>query len=130
MARVLHAEATNDRLAIVLDAGRGQVYAATFLPTIAGLQVAAPTRLVSAEDWLASLEPGVLVAGPALAELSQRLPPHARPAPPEWWFPGARGVAMAAMERAGRGEHDDPFTLVPRYLRPSAAEEKSRAGNV
>ena len=36
--------------------------------------------------------------------------------------PRARAVGAIALERLRRGEADDPVTLAPRYLRPSAAE--------
>ncbi len=128
IARHMRAEAAADRLAVVLDAGRGQVFAAGFRRTpTGGLEPDAPTSLVHAATWLASLEPGVVVAGPALTELAPRLPAYVRVAPPELWYPCAWGVALAALERHKRGEQDDPFTLVPRYLRPSAAEEKATA---
>lgn len=124
----LTVEMAADRTAIVLDAGRGQVYAAAFRQSQTGaLRGEHPTRLMEPDAWLASLEPGVLVAGPALTQLAPRLPPSVRLAPRQLWHPQARGVALAALDRLNRNEEDDPFTLAPRYLRPSAAEEKTRA---
>lgn len=127
VARHLYVRSSAGRVAVVLDAGRGQVFAGDFRrsPT-GGLEPDLPTRLVDATAWLASLKAGDMVAGPALAQLAPQLPACVRVASPELWPPRAWGVALAAFERYKRGEYDDPFTLVPRYLRPSAAEEKAK----
>lgn len=127
IARQLYARSVAGRLAVVLDAGRGQVFAAAFRRgTTSALEPDAPTCLVHATAWLTSLEPGAMVAGPALTQLVPRLPAYVRVVSSELWSPWAWGVALAALERHKRGEHDDPFTLVPRYLRPSAVEEKAK----
>jgi tRNA threonylcarbamoyladenosine biosynthesis protein TsaB len=128
LARQLEDQIADDRLAVVLDAGRGQVYAARFRRNSHGaFEADAPTSLLDVESWLASLCAGTAVAGPVLVQLATSLPDGIHIVPRELWLPDARGVALAALERWHRGERDDPFTLVPRYLRPSAAEEKWKA---
>lgn len=53
------------------------------------------------------IEPGLSLAGALWAPVEA---------------PQARAVGALALDRLRRGEADDPVTLAPRYLRPSAAE--------
>lgn len=120
---------------VAYDAGRGDVFAATALPSTTsptGWSIG-PAALAPLADWLDRLPPGGLVAGPALDVEAVRQALATRPdlrAAPD----GGRGHAAAtagriALLRAAAGESDDPATLVPDYLRASYAEERPpRAG--
>jgi tRNA threonylcarbamoyladenosine biosynthesis protein TsaB len=119
---------------VAYDAGRGDVFAATVLPSTtspSGWDPAAAS-LVPLADWVDSLAPGGLVAGPVLDLEACAALSEARPdlllAPPGGREPTAAAAGAVALLHAAAGRHDDPFTLVPEYLRPSYAEEP-RPGN-
>jgi tRNA threonylcarbamoyladenosine biosynthesis protein TsaB len=117
------------RIELGYDAGRGEVYAATAAadPLAAGGWRIGPARLVTAEDWIATLPPGSLVSGPVLATLAERLAAAGhRPAPTAAWHPSAAAAAMLGLARLAAGATDDPAALVPEYLRPSYADERAR----
>jgi len=111
---------------IAFDAGRAEVYAATATPTAGqGPWQISPPRLLAADAWIADLPPGAHVSGPALATLQDRVAAAGHTiAPPEAWFPNATAAAEIGLARAAAGAFDDPFTLVPHYLRPSYADER------
>lgn len=116
-------------IAIAYDAGRGEVWAATASPIATGWTVSAPA-LVRREEWLDGLPPLTHVAGPALDAAA--FPLGRRNdlvvAPPEARQPSATAVAAIGRRRADAGLFADPATLVPDYMRPSYAEEKSGPG--
>jgi len=116
-------------VSIAFDAGRGAVFAATAdtdteSPT--GWRVG-PGGLLAATDWIASLPAGGWATGPALEKLAPELAtrPEILVPPAESWLPSAAEAGAIAAARAAAGESDDPFTLVPEYLRPSYADEKA-----
>lgn len=120
-------------IAIAFDAGRGDVYAATALPSPAsptGWEIG-PAVLQPFAAWCGSLPTGAIVSGPALENASSGLTGRADlvVAPPESRKPSALEAGRLALLRAAAGAIDDPFTLVPEYLRPSYADER-RAGTL
>lgn len=120
-------------IAIGFDAGRGDVYAATAVPSsasITGWEIG-PAALHSLADWITSLPSGMVVSGPALELSAPALSARADlvVAPPEAWQPSAVEAGRLALLRAAAGTVDDAFTLVPEYLRPSYADER-RAGTL
>lgn len=120
-------------IAIGFDAGRGDVYAATAMPSpasITGWEIG-PAALHSLADWITSLPSGTVVSGPALELAAPDLSARADlvVAPPESWQPSAVEAGRLALLQATAGVVDDPFTLVPEYLRPSYADER-RAGTL
>ncbi|MBS0209976.1 MAG: tRNA (adenosine(37)-N6)-threonylcarbamoyltransferase complex dimerization subunit type 1 TsaB [Planctomycetes bacterium] len=113
------------RVAAVMDAQRGELFACTFLMGEGGALVAEqPAAIVHVEPWLAGLQVGDVVVGAPLAKLRERLPTGVVVAPEVAWEPRAATVGLLAAGRAARGEFDDPWQLTPNYLRRSAAEEK------
>ena len=114
---------------VAYDAGRGEVFAVTALPATTSPSGwdAGPGSIVPIADWIDSLAPGALVAGPVLdleacsALLAGR--PDLRLAPPGARAPTAAAAGALALLHAAAGRHADPFTLVPDYVRPSYAEE-------
>jgi tRNA threonylcarbamoyladenosine biosynthesis protein TsaB len=107
----------------VINARRGQVYAAAFAVGSGTLRRVSDDQALAAAP-LASYC-GAQVAPVILAGALAALPEELRAA-----FPGdafmveaqVSAVALAALaaERLARGEHDDPLTLAPVYLRPPA----------
>jgi tRNA threonylcarbamoyladenosine biosynthesis protein TsaB len=115
------------RIAVAIDAQRGEVYSARF--TLAAGDVIdvtheGATEIITVESWLASLTSDVLATGPALAKLAGEVPSSAVLAPRDVWFPDAASVGRLASVRATRGDVDDLWMIAPLYLRRSAAEEK------
>ena len=122
-ARALPSEASSGdgSLVVALDAQRQQVFAARF--SLAGAWTP-PGEVLDNDAWLTSLRPGDIVTGPAIERLADRLPPNITIAPRELWNPDAVAVGAVARRLFLAGERDDPFQLVPLYLRRTAAEEQ------
>ena len=120
-------------IAIGFDAGRGDAYAAKALPSPTSLTdwELEPAALHPLAAWVASLPSGTVVTGPALESAASALAARADlvVAPLESWQPSAVEAGRLALLRAAAGAIDDPFTLVPEYLRPSYADER-RAGTL
>ncbi len=132
VAAVVFAEHTDvDALIVGLDAYRGQVFTGQFarteiLPELDAIPTTwtpypATVQIVSSEAWAAllasGLEASLGLAGDAKPfgdRAEQRLTRSAV---------DAFGVGMIALRAANQSMFRDPFELVPRYLRPSAAEE-------
>lgn len=122
------APADVERLSVAVDAQRGQVVAGWFHRGSDGFFAAdEPSRLMDAEAWLAGLAADVAVAGPVLEQLADRVPAHLRVLDRQFWHPTAAAVGRLAWRRHAAGFSDDVWSLVPRYSRPSAAEEKWQA---
>ena len=114
-----------DAVSVAVDAQRGDVVAGPFRRGPDGhFEPAEPQRLVSIDAWLENVPPGSVVAGPILEKLISRLPQGVRPLDPKYWHPTAGNVARLAARRHAAGHRDDIWALLPRYSRPSAAEEK------
>ena len=112
-------------LSAALDAQRGQVVAQTFERGPDGwFEPVGPAGLVDVDAWLQSVEPGVWITGPILRKMADRVPDGLAVLDPEYWAPSAAAVARVAVRDYARGRRDDVWSLVPRYSRPSAAEEK------
>jgi tRNA threonylcarbamoyladenosine biosynthesis protein TsaB len=101
------------------------VVAQPFSRNAAGwFEPAGPQELLSIDTWLAGLTPDTALAGPVLEKLSGRLPEGALAVEPRYWRPQAACVARLAVWLYAAGRRDDIWSLVPRYSRRSAAEEK------
>ncbi|MGC3968885.1 MAG: tRNA (adenosine(37)-N6)-threonylcarbamoyltransferase complex dimerization subunit type 1 TsaB [Pirellulales bacterium] len=120
------------RLWALLDAHRGELFAASYRRDAAGTwQREDATRecsLPTVDAWLTQLAPGDMVTGPIVSRLAAKLPDGVSAVAEELRQPQARHVAQLASRRLARGERDDVWNLVPYYGRLSAAEEKRLAG--
>jgi tRNA threonylcarbamoyladenosine biosynthesis protein TsaB len=140
------AAATPDGVAAVsvaVDAQRGDVVAQPFrrapqASAPAGwLEAAGDQALVPLGEWLARLPSGFAVSGPVLKKWTDPRP--GVPGAPAgvtmldraFWRPTAGNVARLAYRDYLAGRRDDLWNLLPRYSRPSAAEEKlaTKTGN-
>jgi tRNA threonylcarbamoyladenosine biosynthesis protein TsaB len=114
----------------ILDAQRGQLFAATFCcgrnAGSAGMETIRPAAVVDVDTWLAALLADRTVSGPGLARILPRLPQHVKVTPREVWQPMAEWVGRLAWQDWQTGRRDDVWQITPVYLRPSAAEEKRR----
>lgn len=115
----------------VLNAYRGQVFVGKFdrgmlLPDFVSLPVdwsphPKTTEILQQDAWDKQLEqklPSVSLAG-------DTKPLHARSVDALSRECDAIGVGLLAIRAAALQQYSDPLKLVPRYLKPSAAEEKA-----
>jgi tRNA threonylcarbamoyladenosine biosynthesis protein TsaB len=116
------------RISVIADAQRGDVYLAEFVRDGPGAALVSTlsSRIEPLSDWLARLEPGVLVLGPGLEAPSIRaaLPPGISTPGSGLDQPDGRRLLELAREAWESGRRDNPWLLEPRYLRKSAAEEQ------
>lgn len=117
--------ASTQRVDVIADAQQNKVYVQSFARTAGTMASLGPLAIRPLDDWLADLDTGVWVSGPAVSDVAARLPgrPLADPAARQ---PGAESLLALGLERLARGEKDDQWKLEPLYLRPSNAEEKWR----
>ncbi len=112
-------------LSAAVDAQRGEVVARSFQRGPDGwFEPAGAAELVTADTWMDGLAAGSVVTGPVLRKLAGRVPDHLTVLAPQYWAPTAAAVARLAARHHAAGRRDDLWTLVPRYSRRSAAEEK------
>ncbi len=132
----------------VLNAFRGQVFAAAWAATGRWWHNVASSQVASARRWLSdplgtlelseqgeriiggpgglAAKPIVVVSGPGL-ETYPLFPKPRRPvAPSDLWRPGAEMVAAIGWELFDAGRVETALSLRPNYVRGSAAEENAR----
>lgn len=113
------------RLSVVLDAQRGELFAADFRRDPAGeLSGVHTTRVEPRDTWLASLSPGDRVSGPGLEQVLEDLPAGIEVLSRDAWQPRAGTVGQLGFARREKATSASAFELVPRYYRATAAEEK------
>lgn len=111
----------------VLDAQRQQLFATPFEAVDGRWRASASTEVIDNDVWLQRLAPGTVVTGLGLKRLLGRIPAGVIVADESRWQPRAETVARLAWWDFQAGRRDDLWQLSPRYLRPSAAEEKRLA---
>ncbi|MDX1966740.1 MAG: tRNA (adenosine(37)-N6)-threonylcarbamoyltransferase complex dimerization subunit type 1 TsaB [Planctomycetaceae bacterium] len=116
---------TGSRLLVVGDAQRGDMFLAEYVRhTDRGWMRQGEHRIVPAETWLAALEPADIVIGPGVTRVPDGAT-RARVIREPWSIqPSAASICELAQSRITLAAVDDPWTLAPIYLRPSAAEEQ------
>jgi tRNA threonylcarbamoyladenosine biosynthesis protein TsaB len=116
-----------DRLDVLADAQQGKIYVQYFERAAgSGWQALTPLRIERFDDWLAGRETASWVSGPGLMVHGTKLPANAPVVSASDWDPRAESLLKLGLIRLRAGERDDPWTLEPLYLRPSAAEEQWR----
>ncbi len=112
---------------IVVDAQREELFVADFQRDSGGnaTQQAEP-RIVSAAEWLTSLDRGDVVAGPGLNKWQARIPAEVTVTAPEHWQPRASTVGHLAARAFELGKREELLAIVPHYFRETAAEEQWR----
>jgi tRNA threonylcarbamoyladenosine biosynthesis protein TsaB len=111
----------------VMDAQRGQLFAARFRRSHDDWETIVQPHIVDNERWLQSLTPGTAVTGPGLARLRDRLPAGIVIVDDGCWTPQSAAVGRVGYLEFRAGKRDDLWALVPEYFRKSAAEEKFEA---
>jgi len=114
---------------VLVDAKRGQIYAAGYRVEGARLVRAAPLRLVRPEEVATSADPTGFLLGDALAVFGERFRSEGfRLAGEADWLPRAERVLEIGLRERDAGRLVPVEALVPLYLRPSAPEERLRGG--
>ncbi|MBX9652719.1 tRNA (adenosine(37)-N6)-threonylcarbamoyltransferase complex dimerization subunit type 1 TsaB [bacterium] len=110
----------------IIDAQQGLVYAATLACGENGVEPAflRATEVMPATEWASQLTPEQFVIGPALSRFAHLVPEGVTAAPPGRFNPSANALWKIGIKRFEAGQRDDIWKLEPRYLRPSAAQEK------
>jgi tRNA threonylcarbamoyladenosine biosynthesis protein TsaB len=116
-----------DRVHVICDALRGDVYAATYKLADGTWIAEQSPSIVAAQAWLAERGAGEAICGPGLANYAQFVPAYCRQLPVESWAPRARIIAQLGQEQLARGDAADGPALEPFYLRRSYAEERRAA---
>ena len=114
-------------VSVAVDAQRGEVVAQNFeingdLPIPLG-----PQRIIPVDQWWSfGKESGdnVSFSGPILHRIEKNVPAEILLADRIYWNPQATFIGKIAAKRFAQGKFDDLWTLLPRYSRPSAAEER------
>ncbi|MDX1962372.1 MAG: tRNA (adenosine(37)-N6)-threonylcarbamoyltransferase complex dimerization subunit type 1 TsaB [Pirellulales bacterium] len=116
-------------ISVAIDALRQQVFQATYHLSGSAWAILGNEKepqLLSIAAWLDHLSPGTVAAGSVLSRPDVVLPNGITPAPAETWLPSATTIGKLVVARHARGETEDPFQLLPLYMRPSYAEEARR----
>jgi len=120
------------QLAVVMDAKRGQIYAAVFEPTddepdrlVPGFRTVMEATVLSAAELLARTVRPLYVLGEGLRWHGSAFRAAGVVCLPEpTWRPRAANVHRCGWRRARAGLFTPPETLTPLYLRRPEAEEK------
>jgi tRNA threonylcarbamoyladenosine biosynthesis protein TsaB len=122
-----NAPAGAQRISVVADAQRGLLYVADYVCATSGPpRCTRATQIEPLATWLARLEPGTLLMGPALdlPRIRTALPTELNFAESALNYPDGHHLIGLARELWTGGRRDDPWLLEPRYLRQSSAEEQ------
>jgi tRNA threonylcarbamoyladenosine biosynthesis protein TsaB len=110
----------------ILDAQRQELFVAKFAASEGDpMPIECNTSIIRQDAWLAELQPGDRVIGPALARLAPQLLQGVVVVPQEFWQPMAEAVGHVALHAYQAGHRDDVWKLAPNYYRLSYAEEKA-----
>jgi tRNA threonylcarbamoyladenosine biosynthesis protein TsaB len=117
---------TEKLLCPVVDARRGEVYAAGYRKEKEKLTQELAERVCTIEQLVSEIqEEAIFMGNGALryqTELQEALGARCVWARPEYFFPSPEVAARLAYEKYQAGKRDDPLTLEPFYVRRSDAE--------
>jgi tRNA threonylcarbamoyladenosine biosynthesis protein TsaB len=115
-------------LDVLADAQQEKVYVQRFTRSAPGQAMvsAAPLTILPLAQWLVIRGEEAWISGPGLRAYGNRLPPASRIVDSDRWDPRPESLLRLGLERYRARHRDDPWTVEPLYLRPSAAEQKWR----
>lgn len=114
-----------DDVQIVSDAQRGDLFASRFArDNLSDWTEIEPLASLPVTAWLGKLTGSEVLAGPGLERLAEKLSGRCHLLEPDCWRPQAANVGRLGVKQAQIGVFSDPWTLEPRYVRRSSAEEK------
>jgi tRNA threonylcarbamoyladenosine biosynthesis protein TsaB len=117
--------ATWPALWTVLDAQRGELFAARFVPGARDRWNApAEVQVVDRDAWLDQLAAAEAVSGPWLECSAVGMRPDVTIVDRQFWMPRADMVGRLGHAQFLAAGHDDLFQLSPRYFRRAAAEDQ------
>lgn len=123
------AHVVSDRLWVVMDAQRQQLFVALFALSVAAQpRVILATQILDNDVWLQHLGTADFVTGTGLDKLAQRVQSDVQIVPKEAWAPRAVTLGGLALAKYRSGVRSDFWKLAPQYFRKSAAEEKFDQG--
>lgn len=112
----------------ILDARRKEVYAGIYSWSGGDFLTLLPEQAVSLEDLLEKIKAPTVFLGDGVpiyrTQIEERLGNNAIFAPPHKSVPSPANTAYLCLQRAMRGEFENPIALTPMYLRRSEAEIK------
>ena len=112
------------RVAVLLDAGRGDAYAATFQRTDEAYQPDAEPILVDPATFLSKCDAECVAMGEGATRFAEIVCVAGLPRlPREWDAPRVEVVHRLGYRLALAGTFTDRYRLVPTYIRKPAAEE-------
>ncbi len=115
-------------LCLMLDARKGEVYAAAFRWEGKGFRRLVEDTSIRAEDLVRRFEGVVLFAGEGAdlykQAITEVMKERAVFASPEKMVPSPANVAVLGLTKALKGEFEDVPAAAPRYIRKSEAEVK------
>jgi tRNA threonylcarbamoyladenosine biosynthesis protein TsaB len=117
------------QLDVLADAQQDRVYLQRFAreSAAASLLPISPLTIQPVSTWLATRGEGAWVSGPGLRQHEKKLAPGIPVVAPDLWDPQPTSLLRIGLAQYQSGRRNDPWTLEPLYLRPSAAEEKWQA---
>jgi tRNA threonylcarbamoyladenosine biosynthesis protein TsaB len=118
----------NERVAVILDAKRGQFFIAVYEKTQTGWEKKLPDSLLTAEGFLERFaDKPIALIGEGLVYYKDKFTkPNVRVLDERFWNPSAVNIHRLGWQKALRGQFADPLTLTPNYLRGPDVKVKQR----
>ena len=114
-----------ERVAVAVDAKRGQVYCAIYELRDGRYDRLGEMEIIDADEFAARLESPCLLLGDGVKSYGDIFRKEGvNFAPEELWRARAEVVAEMGLHAWKEGRRDDPHTLAPIYMRRPEAEEK------
>jgi tRNA threonylcarbamoyladenosine biosynthesis protein TsaB len=115
-----------DRLDVLADAQKSNVYVQPFMRAAGGWTAAGALTIRPFAEWLAGRAAEAAVSGPGLLKWRTSLPAGVPVLDESLWEPRAESLLRLGLARLEAGLSDNVLSLEPLYLRPSSAEEQWR----
>ena len=117
-----------DQIDVIGDAQRGDLYVGRYeRNAVDEWTPRGPIEIVESDAWLSALTAETVVSGPAASAHRLEIESRCRLLSKDLHHPRAENIARIAHARADAGLVDDVWTIAPKYIRRSAAEEKADA---
>jgi tRNA threonylcarbamoyladenosine biosynthesis protein TsaB len=116
-----------ERLDVLADAQKSNVYAQSFTRAGGAWHAASELTVRPFADWLAGRAVDAAVSGPGLMRWRANLPAGVPVLDEALWEPRAESLLPLGLARLEAGSGDNLLSLEPLYLRPSSAEEQWRS---
>jgi tRNA threonylcarbamoyladenosine biosynthesis protein TsaB len=127
-ALTLNVASSRHLICPILDARKGEVYTALYRPGGRLPEKIKDEIAIRPEELLDFIKEDAVFLGDGINAygtlFKEKLKGLYHEAPLPLQVPRASNVGILALERLKKGDSDDPFTLVPRYIRKSEAELK------